>query len=222
MPNHVINVLRFKNLTKAKIKILKENLTTIQENEMLFDFNKIIKEPESLNLISGSLEDYAIEYVEFKEHNLHLEEKDKLEEQNKNFIKTLTEEPIFEDYCKIYKKYNINNLYDLGKLYLENKKRYGATTWYNWSTENWGTKWNAYDQMIKEGKTYIEFIFSTAWAMPMPIYKELEKLGLNFEVKYADEDCGNNCGILKYINGEEEYINMEGNIRWCTNLWKIK
>lgn len=222
MPNHVINVLKFKNLTKPQIKILKENLTTIEENEMLFDFNKIIKRPESLSLVSGSLEDYAIEYVELKEYNLHLDEKDKLEEQNKKFVESLTKKQIFEDYSETYKKYNINNLYDLGKLYLENEKKYGTKTWYDWSIENWGTKWNAYDQMIKEGKTYIKFIFRTAWSMPMPIYKKLEKLGLDFEVKYADEDYGSNCEILKYINGEEEYISMEGNNRWCKNLWEIK
>lgn len=222
MPNHVINVLKFKNLTKSQIKILKENLTTIEENERLFDFNKIIKRPESLSLVSGSLENHAIEYVELKEHNLHLDEKDKLEEQNKKFIESLKEKQPFEDYNETYKKYNINNLYDLGKLYLENEKKYGATTWYDWDIENWGTKWNAYDQMIKEGKTYIKFIFSTAWSIPIPIYEKLEKLGLDFEVKYADEDYGYNCGILKYINGEKEYISMEGNNRWCKNLWEIK
>lgn len=222
MPNHVINVLKFNNLTKTQIKILKENLTTIQEDKTLFDFNKIIKCPESLIVAAGSLEDYAIKYVEFKEHNLHLAEKDKLEEQNKKFICSLTEEQIFGDYRETYKKYNINNLYDLGKLYLENINKYGARTWYEWNIENWGTKWNAYDQKIKEGKTYIKFIFSTAWSIPMPIYRKLKKLGLDFEVKYADEDYGNNCGILKYVNGEEEYISMKGNNRWCKNLWEIE
>ena len=220
MPNHVKNILKFKNLKKGQIDILINSLTVIEDGQRYFDFNKIIEMPESLRLVSGSLENYAIKYVELKEHNLHLDEKDKLEEQNKKFVESLTEKQIFEDYSETYKKYNINNLYDLGKLYLNNKTKYGTTTWYNWCIENWGTKWNAYDQSIKEGKTFVKFIFSTAWAMPKPIYNKLKKLNLNFEVKYADEDIGYNCGIYSYIDGETNYINKEGCSNWCRNLWE--
>lgn len=220
MPNHVKNILKFKNLKKGQIDILINSLTVIEDGQRYFDFNKIIEMPESLRLVSGSLENYAIKYVELKEHNLHLDEKDKLEEQNKKFVESLTEKQIFEDYSETYKKYNINNLYDLGKLYLNNKTKYGTTTWYNWCIENWGTKWNAYDQSIEKGKTFVKFIFSTAWAMPKPIYDKLKKLNLNFEVKYADEDIGHNCGIYSYIDGETNYINKKGCSNWCRNLWE--
>jgi arginyl-tRNA synthetase len=32
--------------------------------------------------------------------------------------------------------------------------------------------------------------------MPGPVYRQLAKLGYDFEVQYADEDYGNNCGKL--------------------------
>ena len=34
-------------------------------------------------------------------------------------------------------------LFDLGKRAFENIQNYGAPTWYEWSIDNWGTKWNA-------------------------------------------------------------------------------
>lgn len=220
MPNHVKNVLKFKNLKKGQIDILINNLTTIEDGQRCFDFNKIIEMPDSLMLVSGTLENFAIEYVEMQDNELHLDKKEKLEKRNEDFIKDIKENKYINEYSKTYQKYNINNLYDLGKLYLNNKKEYGVTSWYDWCIENWGTKWNAYDQSTEEGKTFVKFIFSTAWSMPKPIYDKLRELNLNFEVKYADEDIGYNCGIYSYIDGKTNYVNKEGCNNWCRNLWK--
>ena len=71
---------------------------------------------------------------------------------------------------------------------------------YEWCIANWGTKWNAYDI----GFGYDEIYFCTAWSTPKPIFAELSKRfpDLQLEVEYADEDIGNNCGRLMYLNGE--------------------
>lgn len=51
---------------------------------------------------------------------------------------------------------------------------YGHTSWYDWSIENWGTKWNSYNfQMVSESEGRLEFLFDTAWSTPVPIFKAL-------------------------------------------------
>lgn len=62
--------------------------------------------------------------------------------------------------------------------------------WYNWSIENWGTKWNSYDNvMIVDDPECLIFVFDTAWSTPLPI---LETLGRYFKelyisIEYFDE-----------------------------------
>ena len=58
----------------------------------------------------------------------------------------------------------------------ENLKLYGATDWYTWSCKNWGTKWNAYDIVIRYRKPKsIKIKFETAWAPPLPVITALAK-----------------------------------------------
>lgn len=70
-----------------------------------------------------------------------------------------------------------------------------------WSYENWGTKWNGYESE-EFSPTLIRFC--TAWSCPYPLLVALSKKFPNdeIEVKYADEDIGNNCGYFTLINGE--------------------
>lgn len=64
-------------------------------------------------------------------------------------------------------------------------------TWYNWSIENWGTKWNAYEGSIKiEGDKAI-VLFRTAWSVPYPIISAFaNRFNICFEHKYFDEGEG--------------------------------
>lgn len=69
--------------------------------------------------------------------------------------------------------------------------------WYKWHNKYWGTKWGCYDCYTKITNSTITFVFSTAWSTPFPIYEHIAKhFYFEFEVKYADEDLGNNCGYL--------------------------
>ena len=94
-----------------------------------------------------------------------------------------------------------------GRLAIENLKKYGHKDWYGWSNANWGTKWNAYDQQELEFGT---IQFDTAWSTPYPVMEALAKKyhNLTFEVKFADEDLGSNCGAYKFEGGQltGEYI----------------
>ena len=213
MPNHVRNILKFKNLNQTQIDFLCKNLL---DNQGDFDFNKIIPMPERLNLVSGSITDIAIKCAlskmsyEKRYRILNDIGKNFKYYENINYELILNEEKNFlenevnsEYYKEIYKKFGIKTLEDLGYAYINNKVDYGHFNWYDWCIENWGTKWNAYDNYVIKGKTFVKFIFNTAWVMPKPIYDKLQELSVlnckfNFEVKYADEDIGNNCGKFEY------------------------
>lgn len=75
-------------------------------------------------------------------------------------------------------------------------------SWYDWSLENWGTKWDVTDTFEDE-EGYI--CFDTAWSTPVEIINYLSEIydELTFEVHYADEDLGNNCGMYQIHNGME-------------------
>jgi len=79
-------------------------------------------------------------------------------------------------------------------------KKYGYDNWYDWSTSNWGTKWNASDIFISDDM--IEF--NTAWASPFSIFEKLSEMfgDATFEIMFADEDFGYNVGKYKLLKGE--------------------
>jgi hypothetical protein len=83
--------------------------------------------------------------------------------------------------------------------------------WYEWRIQHWDTKWNAYDGYTVIKKSYVQFVFSTAWSAPAAIYSKLAKIfpDLVMELKWADEDFGHNCGKAEY-NPERT-----GFIDWC-------
>lgn len=95
-------------------------------------------------------------------------------------------EPRFESECPDEYKVNKSSSIEI----LKDKPWFN---WYKWRINHWGTKWGAYDGYTKIGKTYIQFVFSTAWVPPMPIIYKLSVLGYDITARYADEDYGVNC-----------------------------
>ena len=87
-----------------------------------------------------------------------------------------------------------------GNLGTCERELYGKNNWYDWSIENWGTKWNAYS-FSRDGNT---IGFQTAWSAPHPILAELTGMfpGVYITHEWADEDIGQNCGTREYLNGE--------------------
>lgn len=112
---------------------------------------------------------------------------------------------------------------DTSKKLKELKEKYGASNWYDWRCDNWGTKWNASDAVLIDDNT-IEF--DTAWSTPEPVIKAIsEKFKTRVVVRYADEDIGYNCGEYEYSNGELEYEydaerDEEGDsVGFADNVW---
>ena len=93
-----------------------------------------------------------------------------------------------------------------GSLGEKERELYGENNWYDWSVDNWGTKWNAYyceridDSTIK---------FFTAWSVPEPIYKNISEMfpSLKFEFKYSYEDEQDTEYTDRYKAGEKVYLN---------------
>ena len=195
MPNHITNILTIKGEQSEIEKCLKA--ISSEENEII-DFNKIVPRPKSLDITSGSSVDNAMAII--KNNDKHFEsmldypwvknEGLMTIEQVKEHIKgSLTEQD-----------------YEEGRMAIQNLETYGCKDWYSWSIQYWGTKWNAYD--CNNGD-YGTISFDTAWSTPFPVMQKLARMfpELSFEVKFADEDLGNNCGKYTFENGEliEEY-----------------
>lgn len=81
------------------------------------------------------------------------------------------------------------------------KAKYGADNWYDWQTQNWGTKWDCYSHFdIDENQVH----FDTAWSTPMIALIKLSRVfdDITIEVKYADEDFGSNVGTYTLQSGD--------------------
>jgi hypothetical protein len=72
----------------------------------------------------------------------------------------------------------------------------GCLYWYDWNIKHWGTKWNSYSfRQISD--TCV--VFSTAWNAPAPVIQKLaERAGSSIKHEWADEDMGNNVGIIEF------------------------
>lgn len=83
--------------------------------------------------------------------------------------------------------------------------------WYEWSINNWGTKWTAYGYDKNTDYSKNENLwFQTAWSAPHPVIEKLAQTypEISFKHEWADEDLGMNCGKREYSGGEiiDEYI----------------
>ncbi|MFA2923374.1 hypothetical protein [Acinetobacter pittii] len=190
MPNHVTNKVE---ITSANAE---EALNFVKGEDSAFDFNKIISMPESLNIESGSLTDFGLAFA-----LTNGEKTDFSKEQIDKYF----EDGFFDPKNEVAKN-NLSRAHDyvgdsqekreallkLGQTVISNVDTYGHKTWYSWRTENWGTKWNAYESTSTENS--IEF--DTAWNSPTPVLEKwIEQFKLTCTVKAFDE--GYNFWFIK-------------------------
>lgn len=224
MPNYVTNIVNISGPAEQREKLLEQ--IAFDGHPGTFDFNKVIPMPEGLNLTEGSITDDAIDaYLSFarpgSESRLSLDERLSSNEFNSillgarnirpfytpNFL--LTDQRIAE-LADTHRMTAPEDLVRLGKRYLDNYREHGAPTWYGWSTQKWGTKWNNDpEQRVVDAETG-SLRFETAWSMPEPVFMELscQYPELTFDVSWADEDIGYNVGNCEFRNGEviSEYV----------------
>lgn len=98
-----------------------------------------------------------------------------------------------------------------GDLGIEEQKRCEANkipTWYNWNTDNWGTKWNAvvddrvYEYEVSRGYSFLTYRMRTAWAFPSDVIMEMLEMypHLSFEIE-GEEEAGDYGVYIKHDNG---------------------
>lgn len=107
-----------------------------------------------------------------------------------------------------------------GGLGQKEKEEYGKNNWYDWSVENWGTKWNTLPDEVKFddfGDT-LEFSFDTAWSPPLPIIDALMSRfpNLHFTLAYFEFGCmfGGEYGTDGEIRFSEEQMMVKDIQDW--------
>ena len=181
MPNHITNRLTIIG-TEEQVKQVREAIKGERETQHI-DFNKIAPIPKELEKTQSptriiSQEEYDEQEKKIAEGNLTDNEK------NFGLSRGLTQE-----------------------LVDEYRKKFGHSDWYGWQIENWGTKWNAYEQFILD-ENCIEF--QTAWSTSFALLVNLSLMfpEVTFEVRFADEDFGYNVGEYTLLGGEEILENI--------------
>ena len=236
MPNYVINKVTCDNMDELKKLLLNKD-----EN---VDFNIIIPKPKDLDIASGSHSyDIQSRYFHTEEAERKLAKQRRiignvLEMLYNNTMtqaefvkKVMADEKLIKKIKAFkgwYSRKSKNIKYAMKKKELTetlenyikgffNIKRYGERDWYDWSIENWGTKWNAGDTVV-----YSDVIeFQTAWSTPIPVFVELSKRlkDTTIAVDYADEDIGSNCGTLEFFNGQMLQFEPENPRKFACDLW---
>lgn len=240
MPNYVTNIVSFDGPHEQVDKLL--DRIAFDGHPGTFDFNKVIPMPKGLDLTEGSITDDAIDaYLSFarpgSKSRLSLDERLSSAEfqsiligarnirpfYTPNFL--LTDQRIAE-LADVHRMIAPEDLVRLGKRYMDNFREHGAPTWYGWSTQKWGTKWNNDpEQRVIDDETG-NLHFDTAWSMPEPVFVELSRQfpELTLEVRWADEDYGYNLGTRQYRNGEciDEYLPEQGSAEAMSMAFEIK
>jgi hypothetical protein len=83
----------------------------------------------------------------------------------------------------------------------KNYWEHGYRDWYDWSCENWGTKWNSYYGSFLENRPAYNFV--TAWDPPMPVIRKLAQLlDTPIHLEY-DNDYETIWKLVIHPDGEE-------------------
>ena len=193
MPNHITNILRIVASEELTAQIKSEIRSVDEDGETRhIDFNKILPMPESLMITSGSTTSNGIAILQYRAGDDTAIRGIMGYAWGKEFA---TPEDLIEH--MIVK--GSANLEEAQKA-LDNERLYGCRDWYGWSTDNWGTKWNAYNTNDTDVD---EVSFETAWSNPYPVIIALSAKYPEavFHMRFADEDFGHNVGEYSLKGG---------------------
>ena len=128
-----------------------------------------------------------------------------------------------EDARKLYIGYRYNVHVPMGTVLAITKEEaarrsdlYGATDWYRFRVNNWGTKWQpcnveVHEKVLDKEMGHIIVSFDTAWTPAEPIARFLEKDGLVITGAYIEKGCDikgyylNNQGDFYFEEYEDEH-----------------
>ncbi len=217
MPNWIKNKILVGNTNYGK-RLIDKYTTYNEEKDLVeFDFNKVIKMPESLQIEFSSKSDYALSlYLAYINPSVtYYGDNDKKinEEEYKNIVSKLKFKTIVSDIDNLSEerinnlkeKYNEKEMLRLGKRQVENVLKYDALNWYEWSVKNWGTKWNA--QAFEASPDNRTITFETAWDPALEVMVEISKQNpdVKFAFLYSDEAIGSHVGYMLVKNGNIDF-----------------
>lgn len=222
MPNHIQNRLQFKGDKKQVNKVLTAIATSggggNKDEDAQIDFNKIVPMPEGLSIEAhlGIIQWAEICTCKINFEPLFQLPKDSLSNMFKNQqygsisdrLKASTALESIMGKRRSVKDFD-DKEFEMFIQCLQNVRKHGFFTWYEWAIQNWGTKWNAYGQN-DERNTEDTIFFQTAWSSPIALIGKLSAMFPTVEMvlTYADEDSGSNAGVITFKNGEPTKVNQ--------------
>lgn len=147
-----------------------------------FDFNKVIHQPDELNLSDPRFETlygpHALSYFITNRDTEYKSDQELINYfsrwSNKDDVNILRLGPPYTDMQEyLYKLDNtkLDSLYEYGKLLHSNLDKYGVSSWVDYRYDNWGTKHNAFYSVTEHNIIH----FCSAWNSPKLVIEELSK-----------------------------------------------
>lgn len=198
MPNWCTNIVTMRNIGTN------DDLYTEDNTGKQFDFNKIIECPDELYKSTSGGYAYDLDLREVIITALE------------NLIYNDAHSFISSDYMcskasliakerkaieEVYEKYKVNRqeVLESGLNKFQLLVKYGFPSWYEFCTNIWGTKWNAWNTFIIDDDT-VEF--TTAWTPPYGIFMELSKMYPYDLISVEWYEEGGMNGTLQFHSGE--------------------
>lgn len=104
---------------------------------------------------------------------------------------------------------------ELERMRSANIAEYGYPTWYEWSIDNWGCKWDVDCHAVNREDANNAFMaFDSAWCPPIEFYEHMEEMGFIVEA-YWYEPGMMFCGQRE--DGSTDEYSIQGNSEWVAN-----
>jgi len=211
MPNHVKTRCKVsgdpKEIARFRKEVFSKSESEYDPDDFL-DFNKIIPMPEILKgSVSGTSAEYGAILIliaakgGFGTSNYGL---DKSRESCMRDEVKMPNAPMGA-VAKAYLEKNPEYETD-GRRRLQAILETGYTDWYEWSCDNWNTKWNSYSPcFVCDESGDLEFTFDTAWSFPEPIFEKLAEMYPNVHFHCACFDEGWGFAGEGYYNAPDDH-----------------
>ncbi len=179
MPNWCENTLTVRGKAED-VALLKE---AVSSDTCVFSFNRVVPMPERLNNGGPCLpdDDAAMQALGWAEK-----------------IKA----PLTVKAEKLFERLHVLPALHLkpeAETYFLNAQETGYLSWYSWSIEHWGTKWDAqYSSLVEETPVKLVYSFETAWDFPAPIYKALSKMFPNVKITAKGKNENGSAESVSY------------------------
>ena len=98
---------------------------------------------------------------------------------------------------------SLNSLFPMPEGLKDTDAEEDTPNWYDWSVENWGTKWDVDGKLISAFDDCLEYSFKSAWNPPMEWLEKVSKdyPTLRFRLRYVEES-DDFTGIARVRNGK--------------------